>query len=236
MTSDFSVHMDEYLPLRDVVFNTLRQAILKGELKPGERLMEIALAERLGVSRTPIREAMRKLELEGLVVMIPRRGAQVANITEKDLNDVLEVRIALENMAIEKACENMTEDSMSKLWVAAKEFERTTAEGNLVKMAEADVAFHEIIYQASGNRRLIQVLNNLREQIYRYRVEYLKEEETRNLLVREHEEMTRALRDRDVKRAQEIVYEHIENQRMGIIQSIHTDSDSETASKSGSKK
>ena len=103
MTSDFTVHMNEYLPLRDVVFNTLRQAILKGELKPGERLMEIALAEKLGVSRTPIREAMRKLELEGLVVMIPRRGAQVANITEKDLNDVLEVRIALENVAIEKA-------------------------------------------------------------------------------------------------------------------------------------
>ena len=103
MTSDFSVDMNEYLPLRDVVFNTLRQAILKGELKPGERLLEIALAERLGVSRTPVREAMRKLEQEGLVVMIPRRGAQVASITEKDLNDVLEVRIALENVAIEKA-------------------------------------------------------------------------------------------------------------------------------------
>ena len=112
MTSDFSVNMNEYLPLRDVVFNTLRQAILKGELKPGERLMEIALAERLGVSRTPIREAMRKLEQEGLVVMIPRRGAQVANITEKDLNDVLEVRIALENVAIEKACARMTEEEM----------------------------------------------------------------------------------------------------------------------------
>ena len=228
MTSEFSVHMDEYLPLRDVVFNTLRQAILKGELKPGERLMEIALAERLGVSRTPIREAMRKLELEGLVVMIPRRGAQVANITEKDLNDVLEVRIALENMAIEKACQNMTEDAMSKLWMAAKTFVRTTAEGDLVKMAEADVAFHEIIYQASDNRRLIQVLNNLREQIYRYRVEYLKEEETRNLLVREHEEMTRAIRERDVKNAQRIAYQHIENQRMGIIRSIQTEKESHT--------
>ena len=175
MTSDFSVNMNEYLPLRDVVFNTLRQAILKGELKPGERLMEIALAERLGVSRTPIREAMRKLEQEGLVVMIPRRGAQVANITEKDLNDVLEVRIALENVAIEKACARMTEEEMRRLWLAAKEFEHTIAEGNLVKLAEADVAFHEVIYQASDNKRLIQVLNNMREQIYRYRVEYLKQ-------------------------------------------------------------
>lgn len=223
MTSDFTVHMNEYLPLRDVVFNTLRQAILKGELKPGERLMEIALAEKLGVSRTPIREAMRKLELEGLVVMIPRRGAQVANITEKDLNDVLEVRIALENVAIEKACTRMSEEDMGRLWLAAKEFEHTMAEGNLVRLAEADVVFHEIIYRASDNKRLNQVLNNLREQIYRYRVEYLKEEETRNVLVKEHEELTKAIRERDVKKAQEISFRHIENQRRAIIQSIEAE-------------
>ena len=222
MTSEFSVNMNEYLPLRDVVFNTLRQAILKGELKPGERLMEIALAERLGVSRTPIREAMRKLELEGLVVMIPRRGAQVANITEKDLNDVLEVRIALENVAIEKACARMSEEEMSRLWLA-KEFEHTITEGNLVKFAEADVAFHEIIYQASDNKRLIQVLNNMREQIYRYRVEYLKEGETRDLLVKEHEELTRAIKERDVERAKQLSFQHIENQRMAILRSIEAE-------------
>ena len=82
--------MDDFLPLRDVVFKTLRQAILTGDLKPGERLMEIHLANKLGVSRTPIREAIRKLELEGLVTMVPRRGAQVAQITEKSMSDVLE--------------------------------------------------------------------------------------------------------------------------------------------------
>ena len=96
MGDSFEVTMDEFLPLRDVVFNTLRKAILTGELKPGERLMEIHLANRLGVSRTPIREAIRKLELEGLVIMIPRRGAEVAQITEKSLKDVLEVRRALD--------------------------------------------------------------------------------------------------------------------------------------------
>ena len=85
MELNFTVKMDEYLPLRDVVFNTLREAILRGELKPGERLMEIQLANKLGVSRTPIREAIRKLELEGLVLMIPRKGAEVAQITEKSL-------------------------------------------------------------------------------------------------------------------------------------------------------
>ena len=87
MADKLEIRMDEYLPLRDVVFNTLRQAILKGELKPGERLMEIQLAQKLGVSRTPIREAIRKLELEGLVIMIPRKGAEVAHITEKDMRD-----------------------------------------------------------------------------------------------------------------------------------------------------
>ena len=114
MTGDFQLEMNEYLPLRDVVFQTLRQAILKGELKPGERLMEIQLAQKLGVSRTPVREALRKLELEGLVIMIPRRGAIVADITIQDLNDVLEVRIVLENMAIEKACARMTEEDIEK--------------------------------------------------------------------------------------------------------------------------
>ncbi len=221
MTSDFSIQMNEYLPLRDVVFNTLRQAILKGELKPGERLMEIALADRLGVSRTPIREAMRKLEQEGLVVMIPRRGAQVACITEKDLNDVLEVRMALELMAIEKACKRMTDEEIQTMSKAARAFEETLAEGDLVKIAEADIAFHDSIYEAADNKRLLQVLNNMKEQMYRYRVEYLKDRTTGEQLIREHEELTEAIRARDIKKAQELSYCHLENQRQTIIRIIN---------------
>ena len=104
---------NDYLPLRDVVFNTLRMSIVTGGLKPGERLMVIHLADELGVSRTPIREAIRKLELEGLVTMIPRRGAEVAQITEKNLRDVLEVRRALDALAVELACERITEDELA---------------------------------------------------------------------------------------------------------------------------
>lgn len=106
---------NDYLPLRDVVFNTLRESILKGEMKPGERLMEIHLANKLGVSRTPIREAIRKLELEGLVTMIPRRGAEVAQITAKGLRDVLEVRQALDALAMELACERISEEEIRAL-------------------------------------------------------------------------------------------------------------------------
>ena len=121
MQDDFSMQMNEFLPLRDVVFNTLRQAILTGELKPGERLMEIHLANKLGVSRTPIREAIRKLELEGLVTMIPRRGAEVAQITEKSMNDVLEVRRALDALCVELACERITQEDMGRLKQAVGE-------------------------------------------------------------------------------------------------------------------
>ena len=113
---------DEYLPLRDVVFNTLRQEILTGKLKPGERLMEIHLANKLGVSRTPIREAIRKLELEGLVIMIPRRGAEVAQITLKSLQDVMEVRRALDVLAIELACERMGQEELDSLYQACENF------------------------------------------------------------------------------------------------------------------
>ena len=142
---NFEVSMNEYLPLRDVVFNTLRQAILRGELKPGERLMEIQLANKLGVSRTPIREAIRKLELEGLVLMIPRKGAEVAEITEKSLRDVLEVRRALEELAVRLACDKISEEKIQELKEAAEYFQSTLKSGDITKIAEADVKFHDVI-------------------------------------------------------------------------------------------
>jgi len=97
------------------VFNTLRKAILTGQLKPGDRLMEVHLANKLGVSRTPIREAIHKLEQEGLVTMVPRRGAEVAKITERSLQDVLEVRRALDVLSVELACERISEDKLEQL-------------------------------------------------------------------------------------------------------------------------
>lgn len=166
---------DEYLPLRDVVFNTLRQEILTGKLKPGERLMEIHLANKLGVSRTPIREAIRKLELEGLVIMIPRRGAEVAQITLKNLKDVMEVRRALDVLAIELACERMGQEALEALFQACEHFSDAVKTNDTRMLAEADVAFHDQIVLSTGNARLIQLVSNLSEQMYRYRFEYLKD-------------------------------------------------------------
>ena len=220
MEQNLKVNENEYLPLRDVVFNTLRQAILRGEFKPGERLMEIQLANKLGVSRTPIREAIRKLELEGLVIMIPRKGAEVADITEKSLRDVLEVRKALEELAVCDACENITEEQILALKKAADNFRIALESDDLVKCAETDMAFHEIIYSATNNKRLLQILNNLREQMYRYRMEYLKEPGTHKLLLKEHEAIYSALKKHDKAEAGSAIRIHIENQRRSIISSL----------------
>ena len=221
MTTDLEMHMDEYLPLRDVVFNTLRRSILKGDLKPGERLMEIALAEQLGVSRTPIREAIRKLELEGLVVMAPRKGAKVASITERDLNDVLEVRKGMEELAIRLACERITPEELDELDKVEHKFLSLTENGDLTQLAEMDVAFHDIIYNATNNKRLVQLLSNLREQMYRYRIEFLKDIAVRRTLAQEHRAICEALSKKDKESALEYVYVHVDNQQKAIIKSLN---------------
>lgn len=220
MQDDFQVKMDEFLPLRDVVFNTLRQAILTGELKPGERLMEIHLANKLGVSRTPIREAIRKLELEGLVTMIPRRGAEVAQITEKSMNDVLEVRRAMDVLCVELACERISEEELAQLKFACENFEQAVKTGDVKKIAKADVELHDIILQATGNRRLIQLVNNLSEQMYRYRYEYIKDFSQHERLVEEHRIIYESLVSKDKETASEAAKTHIDNQKKAIIRRI----------------
>ena len=217
---NFGVSMNEYLPLRDVVFNTLRQAILRGELKPGERLMEIQLANKLGVSRTPIREAIRKLELEGLVLMIPRKGAEVAEITEKSLRDVLEVRRALEELAVELVCEKITEEQIQDLKDAAEEFKESLESGDITRIAGADVKFHDVIYMATDNQKLIQLLNNLREQMYRYRVEYLKRSDFHQQLIDEHEEIIETIESGQKDRAVQVVCQHVDNQVEAVMDTI----------------
>ena len=220
MKDEFQIQMNEYLPLRDVVFNTLRQAILKGELRPGERLMEIQLAQRLGVSRTPVREAIRKLELEGLVLMVPRKGAEVAEITVKDLEDVLEVRAALEELAAKIACDHITDEQLQELKKAAADFKKVLDTDDLTSCVQADMKFHEIIYNATDNARLLQILNNLREQMYRYRMEYLKDKSMHKTLVEEHDAIRRALKKRDKDKAAQAICVHIENQKQSIIDSL----------------
>ena len=216
MKGELKMDVNDYLPLRDVVFNTLRQAILRGEMEPGERLMEIQLAQKLGVSRTPIREAIRKLELEGLVIMIPRKGAEVAHITEKDMKDVLEVRSTLEELVVELAIKNVTDEKIEELKCANKVFESAIESKDAVNIVEADVKFHDILYSMTNNARLIQIINNLREQMYRYRLEYVKDARTHSIIISEHNDIIKQIRDKNVPVAKTVIHQHISNQEKGI--------------------
>ncbi len=211
---------EEYLPLRDVAFQKLRQAILRGELTPGQRLMEIQLAQQLGVSRTPVREAIRMLEQDGLAVMIPRRGAVVAKISGQNLRDVLEVRLALEELAVQLSCVRMEESAFAELAEAGQAFAESLKSDDIVHMAEADEHFHDIIYRASGNARLLQLEKQIREQMYRFRIEHLKEKSKRGQLVDGHKEILDALRRRDTEAATLAIRSHIKAQEIIVMKQI----------------
>ena len=212
MTDNLKLKMDEYLPLRDVVFNTLREAILRGDLKPGDRLMEIQLAEKLGVSRTPIREAIRMLETEGLAVTFPRKGATVAAMTTKDMEDVLQIRETLEELAVRLACDRITEEGVEKLRKNMGAFENAIKNGNIKLIAKCDEEFHDIIFASSGNPRLVSLLNSLREQMYRYRIEYLKDAKNYPALMEEHRAIFDGISKRSKNDVASVMRRHICNQ------------------------
>lgn len=178
--------------------------------------MELQLASKLGVSRTPIREAIRMLEQEGLAVTIPRKGAEVAKMTEKDMEDVLQIREALDDLAVQVACDKMTEEQLAELTLKMHHFENAVQDDQLEKIVEYDVAFHELIYEASDNPKLVTLLSNIREQIYRYRVEYLKEKENYPTLVQEHRAIVDALSQKNKKRVADVMRIHIRNQAEAV--------------------
>ncbi len=189
MDYKFNINSNEYLPLRDVVFNTLRDAILTGKLEPGERLMENQLAEKLGVSRTPIREALRMLELENLVELTPRKGAQVLDMSEKDVVNVLEIREVLEGLATQLACKKMTNELFQELKQAEQEMEQSVQQENIEKMVNADERFHDVIFLSTENEKLIQIFNNLKTQLYRYRMAHVKLDSGMENIIMQHSDL-----------------------------------------------
>lgn len=212
MEIDFEkLNLHEYKPLREIVFESIREAIIDGKLKPGERVMEVQLAEKLGVSRTPVREAIRKLELEGLLVMVPRKGAYVADVSLKDIVNVLEVRASLEGLAASLAAIRITEEELELLREKSSEF-RNCVENNDVKgMIEKDSEFHDIILNAAKNNKLMGIIEGLREQVQRFRVTYFTEYNMTEYLAQEHQRILEAIENRDSDKAGNHAKEHIEN-------------------------
>ena len=214
------VKLDNYKPLREIVFETLREAIINGILEPGERMMEIQMAEEMGVSRTPVREAIRKLELEGFVVMIPRKGAYVASISIKDIADVFEIRTALESLAAGLAAERITDDEMEQLERHLVKISECGEGNDIPALIEADTDFHDTLYRASRNDRLVQIVSNLREQIQRFRTTSISTPGRFKFAMDEHKKIVEAISDRNIELAQNLAREHIENAENSILNAM----------------
>ena len=218
--ANLKLSFDEYIPLRDIVFKTLREAIVTGELKPGERLMEIKLANEMGVSRTPVREAIRKLEQEGLVHLTARKGAEVAPINAKDLKEVLEIRKALEGLACQMACQNATQEDIRDLEAYNQDISKAIEENDIEKIARLDVRFHEQICILSGNTQLIGILSRLKEHIYRYRLEYIADIKNKNTIIEEHSRIIQDMLKKNEKAVRKDIEHHIEMQEKYILNSL----------------
>jgi DNA-binding GntR family transcriptional regulator len=211
------IKLDSYKPLREVVAETLRDAIVSGVLKPGERLMEIQLAEELGVSRTPVRESIRKLELEGFVVMVPRRGTYVTDLSIKDINEVYEIRTVLDVLAAGLAAERITEEELEELERLLVQIGEFVDQNDVEKLIDFDTQFHDVLYRASRNDRLVGIINNLREQFTRFRSISMKYPGRMQNTVAEHTRLVEAIAQRNPDLAQQIAREHMENSEQTLL-------------------
>ncbi|MDP4119244.1 MAG: GntR family transcriptional regulator [Bacillota bacterium] len=198
-------------PLGAVLLDKLREKIISGEYKAGENLTEMKLANEYGISRTPIREALRKLEGEGLVEIIPNKGAVIVGLTDSEISDVYNIRMRIESMAAYLAAKNISDEQLERLREAHELFVFYVRNGNEGRISEIDFTFHDIIYEASKSRPLQSILHGLSCYIRCTRHETLKIEGRKEKAAREHEAILKAIEERNADLAEKLAYEHIIN-------------------------
>ncbi|WP_295632963.1 GntR family transcriptional regulator [uncultured Mitsuokella sp.] len=238
------IKLDSYQPLREVVCESLRDAIRKGILKPGQRIMEIKLAEELGVSRTPVREAIRKLELEGYVVMMPRRGTYVADMSIRDINEIFEIRTALESLSNGLAAEHITEDELEhlqRLLVVIggyiKEYEDgPDREAAMDKIVKTDIEFHDLLYHAARNNRLVGIISNLRDQLTRFRTLSMSYPGRLEATLDEHREIVETIANGDGRAARKAAVHHMENSEKTLLKAMDIAINQKAEAKTAKKK
>ena len=214
------IDLDTYQPLREAVCETLRDAIRKGILEPGERLMEVQLADELGISRTPVREAIRKLEQEGYVIMMPRRGTYVSDISTGDVKEIFEIRSALESLAAGLAARRIEPDELETLQNLLIEIEGYIAKNDIEKIVETDIKFHGLLYKVSRNERLANIINNLKEQLARFRTLSMSYPGRLQETLEEHSEMVEAIANGDVSAARDAAEHHMERAEKTYLKAI----------------
>lgn len=220
------INSQSYQPLWEQVYELLREAILTGKLEPGAQITEPGVAKQLMVSRTPVREAMRMLELENLVINLPRRGAFVCGIkSKKEIDDIFQLRIILEGLASELAAKRIRPDQVRKLKHQSEQIAECLDNNDLKKCIAIDTAFHQIIYQASENEYLQRFLDNLFDQITRFRMSSLADEGRMKEALVEHKNLAVAIGANDSELAREITTKHLENAWSRVLKVFHRQHD-----------
>ena len=204
---------------QDAVLASLRSDILTGGLAPGDQIVQESLAEKYGVSRVPVREALRTLETEGQVVYHPHRGYFVAELSVDDLLEVYRLRTILESEAIRKAVPTLSDDDVASLVDIQDEIDEAAADGDLIAMTSANRRFHFAIFDASGLPRLSRLLRQLWEATDAYRALYYSSADNRLRVAAEHAEMLDALRARDAERLVVLHDEHRDHS-VGAVQAL----------------
>jgi len=204
-------------PIRERVYSHLRKAVLSGRIPTNERLVETQLAQQLGTSRTPIREALHKLELENLVSSIPRVGYVVKGLSEEDVNDICEIRSVIEGLAVKRAISQITEKNLERLRKNIEQSRQVILQERLEKMVVLDTEFHDILCQSSGSKRIHELSQLLREYMLKFRIECLRTPEIASKAASAHERIFQAICERNLTKAQTSIDDHLREVREDII-------------------
>lgn len=197
--------MERHQTLRERILETIREAILRGTLKPGERVSEPDLAERFGISRTPIREAFRQLESEGYLTVIPRKGAVVAALSEREVEEFYAIKSILEGYAAQLAAENLTEKDIDRLESINERLEQLAKENDVKTFFKVHNEFHELFIKAAGNEKLFDMINQLVMKFNRPRIASLSLPGRMQISVEEHKKLLTAFRERNSDAADNLV-------------------------------
>ena len=201
--------LQNHRPLREIVYEELKRQIMVGEIAPGTRMMEVDLADEMGVSRTPVREVIRKLEKEGLVTIEPRRGAYASDISAKDMVDVLEVRQDLEGMAAGLAAQKIAEGDILQLKDMTRRYKEAVEAGDIEEIIKQDEDFHKFIVGLSDNKTLIKMVSQVQELALRFRYIYYDDFSRFKNQPLEHQEIVEAIMSGDANSARRFAEVHI---------------------------
>ena len=212
--------LEGYDLLSKKVYRILKKEIIKGSFKPGEKVLEGKIADQMGISRTPVREAIRVLAAEGFVILSPNQGVVVRSVSAENIREVLQIHSVLEGLAARLSCEVINEEDLKELENCVNKMEKLANKKDSSTYSEVDLKFHELIVNICRNKRLIQMRKNISDQAQRYRISSLSIPRRLKESLKEHQKILEAFKTKDPKKADSTSQKHIQNALKNILVNV----------------